>query len=507
MISKPLFKQSWKANGVMWAIITFAVCFMLATVMLIAGNGDIVKTKIAVENAMIQGELDASIENRAINYYEVSNSALTYFNGKLTEHSTSADEGERQNAYALALGDLDGYAAAVATAQGFTPESTEGQEIKGIIFYTLNPQTAPNTYKFDEFYESFGETPARYDVSKIGDENYVSEYALMNSSVFLSGQMVNPQNIEAVVAMLKDYGMTKEKYSRFGYTDYEKVKSIARSSLLNYTANLEYRLKEEAESLSQMSAEAKAERIQAIKQELSEKFSSSFLTTLPKDVSDAIEDIGSMDLYGILVGSIFFKIAGLLLPIIYIIMASNNLIAGQVDSGSMAYVLSTPTKRKTVIATQALFLVLSVFLMFVCTTITSIVCFSFIEVDSMLTIGKLLLINLGAFTVMFAMSGISFLTSSVFNRSKHAMALGGGINIFFLVATILGLFGSSVIPSVIRMEALNFFNCVSIISLFDVISILDGTLAFLWKFAILAVVGIVCYLVSFKRFKEKDLPL
>ena len=41
MFSKALFKQSCKANGVMWSIITAAVCFMLACVMLISGSGNI----------------------------------------------------------------------------------------------------------------------------------------------------------------------------------------------------------------------------------------------------------------------------------------------------------------------------------------------------------------------------------------------------------------------------------------------------------------------------------
>ena len=80
------------------------------------------------------------------------------------------------------------------------------------------------------------------------------------------------------------------------------------------------------------------------------------LATLPEEVSGALEEVGQMDLYGILVGSIFYKMAGLLLPIIYMIMTSNALIAGQVDSGSMAYVLSTSTKRRTVTFTQALYL-------------------------------------------------------------------------------------------------------------------------------------------------------
>ena len=224
-------------------------------------------------------------------------------------------------------------------------------------------------------------------------------------------------------------------------------------------------------------------------------------------MSSALDEIGQMDMYGILVGSIFFKMAGLLLPIIYMIMTSNALIAGQVDSGSMAYVLSTSTKRRSVTFTQSAYLIGSLFVMFLCTAITSIVCLSIVNVETGLNWQKLLLLNLGAFLVMFAMSGICFLTSCWFDRSKHAMGLGGGLSMFFLVATMLGLFGSSILPSIIRMDALNTFNYVSIITLFDPISILDGTTAFIWKFCILAAIGCVCYVIGSIRFRKKDLPL
>ncbi len=77
-----------------------------------------------------------------------------------------------------------------------------------------------------------------------------------------------------------------------------------------------------------------------------------------------LEEIGQLDLYSLIVGSIFYKLAGLLLPIIYMIMASNNLISGQVDSGSMAYVLSTSTKRKKIAFTQGVYLFSSLLAMF-----------------------------------------------------------------------------------------------------------------------------------------------
>lgn len=87
------------------------------------------------------------------------------------------------------------------------------------------------------------------------------------------------------------------------------------------------------------------------------------------------------------------------------------------------------------------------------------------------------------------------------------MAIGGGLSIFALVAAMLGLFGSPVIPSVVRLDSLNYFNYATIISLFDVISIMDGTVTFVWKFAILLCLGIVGYVAGSLKFVKKDLPL
>lgn len=87
------------------------------------------------------------------------------------------------------------------------------------------------------------------------------------------------------------------------------------------------------------------------------------------------------------------------------------------------------------------------------------------------------------------------------------MGFGGGLNMFFLVASMLGLFGSTVMPSIMRMDSLNGFNYVTIISLFDASGILAGDLSFLWKMAVLVVVGAVLYIAGGIRFRKKDLPL
>ena len=301
------------------------------------------------------------------------------------------------------------------------------------------------------------------------------------------------------MASLSEYGVTEESYKEFGFT-YTFVKDLSYKAALTYQGDLDY-------EVSKLSDKTDSNAIAQIKADLGVDIAGSFLDTLPQEVSDAIREIGAMDLYGLIVGSIFFKMAGLLLPIIYLIMVSNNLIVGQVDSGSMAYILSTSTKRNEVTFTQGVFLVGSLFAMFVCTAITSVVCFYIADVDTTLNVGKLLIINLGAFLVLFAMSGINFFTSCWFDRSKKSMAIGGGLSMFFLVATMLGLFGSEVLPSVIRISALNNFNYVSIISLFDVVNVIDGGYMWIWKLAILLAIGLVGYIVGSIKFKKKDLPL
>ena len=239
-----------------------------------------------------------------------------------------------------------------------------------------------------------------------------------------------------------------------------------------------------------------------------EQATRSITDQIPEDVASALEELGNMDIYGLIIGSIFYQIAGLLLPMVYVIMVANGLLAGQVDSGSMAYVLSTPIKRRTVTVTQMAYLMISLFCMFALVTVTSVISIWIVGGDAFaINFAEILLLNLGAFLTMFAFSGFCFMCSALFNRTKHSLSIGGGISIFMLVCTILGLFGSSVVPAAMRIDAMNVFNYVSIITLFDTVSILNGGIDFLWKFAILAGIGIITFIIGVFRFDKKDLPL
>lgn len=596
MFSKALFKQSCKANGTMWAIITFAVCFMLACVMMISGSGNIGKTKDAIQDTIIQKEVEASFKRRNIKYYSDATDGLEKFDGYFTEELKIAstyyaefttwkaqlpltegsaavsewisnfpsprnaaatalysnlkiktwldampkitDDGINNDesiyaayisawnnqyvllendvqtalsasAYLCAINDLQSYITAESKSRNY--DEAAKTEYLGSVTFVLNPISDPTTgaHTFDETYQKHGES-MNYDVTSLAlnlsDANYVTckertEYredcAEKCTAIFLADNFTKQENVNELVKALSSYGVSAEKYATFDY-NYSKINQLVRTAAISYR----YRYKYEVDSLGKAPAD--------VKKELDEDIASSLLSSLPSEVSDALKEVGELDLYSLIVGSIFYKLAGLLLPIIYMIMTSNNLIAGQVDTGSMAYVLSTSTKRKTVVFTQAVYLIGSLLAMFCLTSVTGCVCLAFVLKDTPsieLTYGKLLLLNLGAFLILFALSGLCFLTSCWFDRSKRSMAIGGGLSIYALVGAMLGLFGTQTIPSVVRLDALNNFNYTTIISLFDSISIIDGTTTFLWKFAILLVTGIAGYIVGANKFVKKDLPL
>lgn len=546
MFSKALFKQSCKANGVMWTIITFAVCFMLACVMLISGNGNIGETKNAIEDTIIQKEIDAAIEERAINYYSLSDSALTTFD---KEYIAAFDKAEylRTVAALMAGGKSESEAKTAAASKyygvaalkvnfaaeqkavdlGYGDDKEKTREIVGVSMFALNPElieegskTLYNAYlgKTEDILDAYDVTSlVVYAMQDKGEEyitsierrDYVSTRAEKAGANFLALNIVSEEAVDEMIKTLSSYGVDRAKYDSFGY-NYENVKKLARNTVITYSNRLEYELSELEKKYAAGGFASEEEYKAAVKKtnaDLIKAISGSLLDSLPSEVSDALEDIGQADLYTLIVGSIFYKLAGLLLPIIYMIMASNNLISGQVDSGSMAYVLSTSIKRKTVAFTQAVYLVGSLLAMFLLTTATGCVCLAIVGTDIGLTYGKLLLLNLGAFLVLFALSGLNFFTSCYFDRSKRSMAIGGGLSIFALVAAMLGLFGSPVIPKVVRLDSLNYFNYTTIISMFDVVSIMDGTTVFVWKFAILAVLGLIGLIAGSLKFTKKDLPL
>lgn len=239
-----------------------------------------------------------------------------------------------------------------------------------------------------------------------------------------------------------------------------------------------------------------------------------------------IQTMSQLDLNSIM-NDLVYKIAGVLLPMIYVMITCNKLLASQVSDGSMAYVLSTPTSRKKVVFTQYVFMISSLFFMYLVITFGAYVSGAvayFIAKPANINFGaftlRTILYCFGSFVAMFGLTGVCFFASAMFNKSSQSIAVGGGFCVLSFLCCILGLFGSPVFVSVgVGVAAMNVFNYLSIYTLLDtgamssfakaVNGISDGIMdiSWLWKLGILVVIGVVFSIIGSIRFTKKDLPL
>lgn len=96
-----------------------------------------------------------------------------------------------------------------------------------------------------------------------------------------------------------------------------------------------------------------------------------------------------------------------------------------------------------------------------------------------------------------ALSGICFLTSCIFNLSKYAIAVGGGIVGVFMLLSLMSMFG----------ESFQYMKNLTIVTLYDISSILANSSDIIWKFVVLAVIGVITYVIGTTAFSRRDLPL
>lgn len=226
-------------------------------------------------------------------------------------------------------------------------------------------------------------------------------------------------------------------------------------------------------------------------------FEPSTLTNMADMVKDTPLEglLGDTSFLGMLAQT-FYSIHGVILPLIFIIMTANSLVAAQVDKGSMAYLLSTPIKRTTVVRTQAFYLITAIFTMFAIVTVVGVVVIHVSQGDLGTYLVDYIVLNIGLLLLMFATSGISFMFSCIFNLSKYSLALGAGIPVAFFLFHLMGQVSDS----------LKGFQYISLNTLFDTAAILSGE-SYWMQFVILGISGVVLYIIGIRFFERKDLSL
>ena len=225
---------------------------------------------------------------------------------------------------------------------------------------------------------------------------------------------------------------------------------------------------------------------------------------------DLVEKMSEMDPASMM-NQMYYTAMGLLPIFILIVILANSLIADQVDRGSMAYVLSTPTKRSAVAVTQTVFLLVEPLLIIGVVGATRIGT-SFLFYDEVNVAGMVALF-IGMYILVEAVCGLCYMGSCLFSQSKKSMAFGGGLAVWFFLASMIGLFGSeNMVNTGMGVEELSIFNKLTLVGLYDVDALATiGTgsvdTAFVWKLLVLVAVAVVSYAVGAVRFSKKDLPL
>lgn len=193
-------------------------------------------------------------------------------------------------------------------------------------------------------------------------------------------------------------------------------------------------------------------------------------------------------------GMMMFGMMGILLMLIYAITAGNKLVASEVDKGTMSFTLNTPTTRKQIIFSKALYYVVSLILMAVLMGLFGT--FSSMIAGVEMNYGTLWLLVLGFILFGLAISGISFAASCWFNKSGHSLLIGAGLPVAFYLFSTLS-----------QIENLEFFKYFSLNTLFDTSAVIAPNGVFWWQFLVMGVVAVALYALGINKFLKKDLPL
>lgn len=184
------------------------------------------------------------------------------------------------------------------------------------------------------------------------------------------------------------------------------------------------------------------------------------------------------------------------MPFALILILINKLMIRYLDRGTMAYLLSTPHSRICIAVTLIEALVVLMFALLVLTTITELACAEMMfptELDQ----AALIQANAGLFALWLFMGGLCFLSACTFTRASAALWSGGGLCIAFFLVQMISQIGDKV----------EFLKYLCPYTLFDPYGLASGNGDAITGAVILAVSGVVLFVMSVVVFARRDLSI
>jgi len=184
---------------------------------------------------------------------------------------------------------------------------------------------------------------------------------------------------------------------------------------------------------------------------------------------------------------------GLIFTIIFAVMFSNIFITSEVDRGTLAVTLNTPTTRRQILFSKTL--------IFVTLLLSFVLVVGIVGALSPLMYGidfayaKWWTVILLWLFYALAAGGIAFAIGCWFNKSRYALALSSLVLGAFFIFSMLS-----------AIEDFEFLKYFTLQTLFDTNAVVSGQ-SVLWQAVILAVIAIPFYIIGIIKFSKKDLPI
>lgn len=186
----------------------------------------------------------------------------------------------------------------------------------------------------------------------------------------------------------------------------------------------------------------------------------------------------------------------IIFPMVFSIICANKLMVRHVEKGSMAHLLAAPIKRRTIVMTQIKVLLTGIVIMVVYVTILGIL-IAEISFPGALDIKGYLLLNLANLCLHFFIAMICFIFSVIFNESRYALALGGGIPAMAYIIQMIAQAGE-------KYGDAKYFT---FLTLFNPEGIIMQESSAFWGAASLFIGALVLAVLSILIFSRKDLHI
>lgn len=223
------------------------------------------------------------------------------------------------------------------------------------------------------------------------------------------------------------------------------------------------------------------------------------LNMMTQSMPEVFAIFGMLDVGSTMVEFVANYLYGFLLigfPLVFIVLLSMRLVARYVDRGSMAYLLATPNKRRRLALTQAVVLLLGIFLLVGFVTVLCLIV-SGAMFPGELDAGAFLALNTGLFCLLVLLGGVCFFSSCLFSDTRNAGGLGAGLTIGFILLQMLSRVG----------DKFDWLKYLTPLTLYDTSGLIAGdSTAWLWSILLL-VFGLLLFGAGILVFCRRDLPV